>query len=197
MIFLGRFLAVLACVAAFAPAAHAVDAASLPEAKRTQLGLYFTPKEAYDFVRADPAKVLFVDVRTQVEAAFVGMPTDADANVPYMRLPEFLTWDAPKNTLKLELNPDFVPAVDRLMARKGLSHDQPVVVICRSGDRSAAATNLLAKAGYSKVYTVVEGFEGDLAKDGPTAGQRTVNGWKNAGLPWSYKLSKQKIYGLE
>lgn len=44
-----------------------------------------------------------------------------------------------------------------------------------SGDRSAAAANLLAYAGFKKVYSVVDGVEGDLAKDGPKAGQRVVN----------------------
>jgi len=52
----------------------------------------------------------------------------------------------------------------------------------------------LTDLGYTKVYTVVDGFEGDLAKTGPQAGQRVVNGWKNAGLPWSYKLDKSKLY---
>ena len=33
-----------------------------------------------------------------------------------------------------------------------------------------------------------------MAKEGPKAGQRAVNGWKNAGLPWSYKLDKAKMY---
>ena len=65
--------------------------------------------------------------------------------------------------------------------------------MCRSGDRSAAAANQLAEAGFTAVYSVVDGFEGDVAKDGPTAGLRTVNGWKNKGLPWGYKLEKAKL----
>jgi hypothetical protein len=32
-----------------------------------------------------------------------------------------------------------------------------------------------------------------MAKDGPQAGKRVVNGWKNAGLPWSYQLEKEKF----
>jgi rhodanese-related sulfurtransferase len=70
-------------------------------------------------------------------------------------------------------------------------------LICRSGDRSAAAANLLAEAGLKNVYSVVDGFEGDLATQGPKAGQRVVNGWKNAGLPWSYNLDKEKMYKLD
>jgi hypothetical protein len=37
---------------------------------------------------------------------------------------------------------------------------------------------------------VVDGFEGDMSKDG----RRAVNGWKNAGLPWSYQLAREKMY---
>ena len=80
------------------------------------------------------------------------------------------------------------------MAAKGLSKNDTVILMCRSGDRSSKATNLLAELGYTKVYTVIDGFEGDVAKDGPQAGQRVVNGWKNAGLPWTYKLDKDKLY---
>ena len=69
-----------------------------------------------------------------------------------------------------------------------------MILICRSGDRSARAADLLAKAGYRRVYSITEGFEGDAAKDGAKVGQRTVNGWKNAGLPWSYKLDRAKMY---
>jgi hypothetical protein len=41
---------------------------------------------------------------------------------------------------------------------------------------------------------VVDGFEGDTAKDGPNKGKRAVNGWKNSGLPWSYQLDKEKVH---
>ena len=66
--------------------------------------------------------------------------------------------------------------------------------MCRSGNRSAKAADLLAKAGYTKVYNQVEGYEGDKAKEGDTKGKRTVNGWKNAGLPWNYHLDKDVMY---
>jgi len=66
--------------------------------------------------------------------------------------------------------------------------------MCRSGTRSSKAANLLYRLEYTKAYTVVDGFEGDKVKDGPRKGQRLVNGWKNANLPWSYKPSEQKVY---
>jgi rhodanese-related sulfurtransferase len=178
-------------------AAHAFDAASVPAPKRTKLGQYLSSQEAAKFMDQNASKALFLDVRTTAEVAFLGMPVQADANVPYMKEPEFPVWDSVKGTLKLESNPDFIPEVRRRLTAKGLGPNDAVVLICRSGDRSAAAANLLTEAGFKNVYSVVDGYEGDLAAEGPKAGQRVVNGWKNAGLPWSYKLDKAKMYKLE
>jgi rhodanese-related sulfurtransferase len=178
-------------------AAHAFDTASVPAPKRTKLGQYLSSPEAAKFMDQNASKALFLDVRTTAEVAFLGMPVQADANVPYMKEPEFPVWDGVKGTFKLEPNPDFIPEVRRRLTAKGLGPNDAVVLICRSGDRSASAANLLAEAGFKNVYSVVDGYEGDLAAEGPKAGQRAVNGWKNAGLPWSYKLDKAKMYKLE
>lgn len=192
-----RIILGLIALCAVASTALALDPASVPKAKQTKLGKYLSAQEAAEFVAKQELSVLFLDVRTPSEVLFLGTPTLADANVPYMVEPEFPTWDSAKNTLKLETNQDFIPEVRRRLAQKGLKTDSPVVLICRSGDRSAASANLLAEAGFTNVYSVVDGFEGDLATDGPKAGQRAVNGWKNAGLPWSYKLDKAKLYKIE
>lgn len=178
-------------------AAHAFDAASVPQIKRTKLGHYLSSQEAAKFMDQNASKALFLDVRTPAEVMFLGMPVQADANVPYMKEPDFPAWDGAKATFKLEPNSDFLPEVRRRLAAKHLGPNDAIVLICRSGDRSAAAANLLAEAGFKNVYSVVDGFEGDLAADGPKAGQRVVNGWKNAGLPWTYKLDKAKMYKLE
>src|SRR5262245_4634071 len=132
----------LAVVIAITGRAWAVDAASVPTIKRTKLEQYLSAQEAADFITKN-SKTLFLDVRTPAEVAFVGMPTTADANVPYMVVPDFPIWDDARSTFKLEANSDFVPEVRRRLAAKGLDADSPVVLICRSGDRSAAATNLL------------------------------------------------------
>jgi rhodanese-related sulfurtransferase len=178
-------------------AAYAVDPSSVPAVKRTKLDQYLTSQEAAAFVAKNAAKTLFLDIRTPSELAFVGMPTLADANVPYMIQPAFPVWDSGRSTFKLETNPDFLPGVRRRLSAKGLTPGDTIVLICRSGDRSAAASNLLAEAGFKNVYSVVDGFEGDLATDGPKAGQRVVNGWKNAGAPWTYKLDPAKMYKLD
>jgi rhodanese-related sulfurtransferase len=168
--------------------------AELPEKKQTPQGLYLTASEAYDFVQNNRKEVLFIDVRTRAEVDFLGMPSNADANIPYMLTGDWGQWDEKKETFKLAPNSGFLPAVEGLLAAKGLGKQSKIVVMCRSGSRSAKAANLLAQAGYNHVYSVTDGFEGDKAKEGPHKGQRVVNGWKNANLPWSYHLDKEKMY---
>lgn len=192
-----RFLFGLLALLMTVSASHAVDPASVPKQKQTKLGKYLSAQEAADFVAKHPKDSLFLDVRTPSEVVFLGMPSQADANVPYMLEPEIPVFDQAKNTLKLDNNPDFIPEVRRRLTAKGLTSDSPIVLICRSGDRSAASANLLSEAGFKNVYSVVDGFEGDLASEGPRAGQRAVNGWKNAGMAWSYKLDKAKMYRVE
>lgn len=167
---------------------------SLPDKKKTKLGLYFTPTQAYDYVAHNNTKTLFIDIRTRAEVNFLGTPTDIDANIPYMEVNEWWSWNEKSDSFKLDVNSEFADEIAAQMAKKGLTKDDAIVIMCRSGDRSAKAADLLATLGYTKVYSITEGFEGDMAKDGAHAGQRAVNGWKNAGLPWSYKLSKEKMY---
>jgi rhodanese-related sulfurtransferase len=192
-------IALLAALAApaFAQTADkpAPAASALPAVKQTKSGLYMSPKEALDAKRAGGDKVLLVDVRTRAEAMFVGMPRQADALVPYVELPEFMNdWDEKRAVYAVQLNNDFLPELQRRMEQKGANKDSTIILLCRSGDRSARAADFLASQGFAKVYSVPEGFEGDPAKDGPQAGQRVVNGWKNAGLEWTYKLDKAKMY---
>ena len=190
-------LALAFSAAAFAAdwAPGSTDWAKLPEIKVTKLGLYLTPQQAYDMKKADPKGVALFDVRTRAEAMYVGMATDVDALVPFVEHQEFMVdWDEKRTMYKLDPNQDFVPEFERRMKQLGLGKDAPVVLICRSGDRSSKAADRLQAAGYTKVYSVTEGFEGDRASDGAKKGQRVVNGWKNIDLPWSYKLDKAKMY---
>lgn len=170
-----------------------VDVSSLPDKKKTPQGLYLTAEDAYDMVSKNPKGALFVDVRTRPEVEFVGMATVVDANIPYVTN-DTAEWDDKKHRFLKVANSAFQNALKELMASKGLSKDDAIILMCRSGSRSAKAATLLSKLGYSKVYSVVDGFEGDKAKTGPKKGQRVVNGWKNASLPWSYKLAKEKMY---
>jgi len=174
--------------------ALAVESADLPKKKRTKLELYMTPVDAYEFLQSKADNTLFLDVRTRTEVNFLGMPTTADANIPYMVMNEWYAWNHKKNNFKMEVNSDFADDVAQRMKEKGLSKTDPVILTCRSGSRSAKAADLLAGLGYTNVYTIVSGFEGDKVKEGPLKGQRAKNGWKNSDLPWSYKLQMAKMY---
>lgn len=165
----------------------------LPEKKRTPQGLYVTSSEAYEKLNELGDKALFVDVRTRSEVAFLGMPDLADANIPFVEV-DFTAWDDRKGNFKEMPNSKFTSRMAELVESRGLNKDSPIFLMCRSGSRSAKAATMLNLLGYTQVYNVVDGYEGDKAKEGPRKGERVVNGWKNSGLPWSYKLSKEEMY---
>jgi rhodanese-related sulfurtransferase len=171
------------------PPQAALPESQVPQGKRTRAGLYLSPSQALALKSASGAKVVFLDVRTRAEAAYVGMPEPVDALVPYLEHDEFMSeWDDTRGNFRVAANGRFAADVARALTRQGLGRDAVIVLICRSGDRSARAADLLYELGHANVHSVVDGFEGDLSAEG----RRTVNGWKNAGLPWSYRLERDK-----
>ncbi len=161
---------------------------SLPKKKQTVLGLYVTAREAYVKWHTDKANIKILDVRTPGEYIFVGHAPMA-ANIPIRFLAPQL--DAGSGKPTMPLNENFIEEV-----RKKFEPTDTILVMCRSGGRSAAAVNTLAKAGYKQVYNIVDGFEGDDLKmpGSYNNGRRIVNGWKNAGLPWTYSLDPHLAY---
>ena len=127
-------------------------------------------QETWDKLQDDPRAVL-IDVRTPEEWAYVGVPDLSSLE----RTCVFVPWSLYPNNA---LNPNFVHQV--LDAVKP-DDDTPLLLICRSGVRSAYAAHALTEMGYEQCYNVQHGFEGD-----PDAHKHrgTVNGWKVAGLPW-------------
>jgi rhodanese-related sulfurtransferase len=160
---------------------------NLPKEKQTLLGLYVTAREAYEMWKAEPAGVTILDVRTPEEFLFVGHPAMA-WKIPIAT--QSYEWDADKEQFPLQLTADFVDRV-----RGVAKPDDTIMVMCRSGGRSAIAANMLAKAGFTKVYNIVDGMEGDSVTDPASVfqGQRLVNGWKNAGCPWTYALTPDRL----
>ena len=160
---------------------------NLPKAKQTDLGLYVTAKDAYDMWRNAPDKVKILDVRTPEEYLFVGHPEMA-WKIPVAA--QSYEWDAGKRQFPMRPYADFVDRV-----RQVAGPDDTIFAMCRSGGRSAIAINLLAAAGYTKVFQIVDGMEGDPVKDPDSVflGQRLTNGWKNSGCPWTYKLTPDRL----
>ncbi len=186
------FLPILLLILAFSQSVLAIEAKDLPEEKRTKLNLYVTAPEAAALKTSLGEKALFLDIRSRAEVMFLGSPSMTDAMVPFVDFPETgLAFDEKRGAYKLEPNKGFASEVARRLTEKGLDKHDVVILICRSGDRSARAVNQqLADLGFTKVYSVIDGFEGDLSKDG----RRSVNGWKNSDLPWTYTIEKSKAY---
>ncbi len=126
---------------------------------------HLLPKEAWEFLQQQPT-ALFVDVRMEIESLYVGRPPGV-INIPWYEYPD--------------LTPDpagFVAAVER---EAGGDKSRPVVLLCRSGKRTLDAGQVLAQAGFSALYNVLHGFEGDLDDHFKRS---TLNGWRFDALPW-------------
>jgi rhodanese-related sulfurtransferase len=160
----------------------------VPKSKQTVLGLYLTAKEAFSKWHVDSDKVVVLDVRTPEEYIFVGHAPMA-RNIPVRFLNQELT--AKKRRPVMEMNPVFVSQV-----KKDYKANDTILIMCRSGGRSALAVNFLAEAGFQQVYNITDGFEGDAVKDPQSYynGKRVKNGWRNSGAPWTYKLDPNLMY---
>jgi rhodanese-related sulfurtransferase len=119
-----------------------------------------TPPEAWQLVEQRAARI--IDVRTAPEFKFVGRVPGA-VNIE---------WHG--------FDPQPRAAFLRALAETA-DRDEPLLFICRSAVRSDAAAVAAAEAGFTRVYNVLEGFEGQI----DAAQQRgRINGWRLAGLPW-------------
>ncbi|MEO5781456.1 rhodanese-like domain-containing protein [Arthrobacter oryzae] len=123
-----------------------------------------TPLEAWAKLEAG---AVLVDVRTEGEWAHIGIPdTKATENDPL-----FIQW----NLAGGYANPRFI---EQLKLQAPEDDAVELIFLCRSGARSIAAAIAATEAGFT-AYNVLEGFEGEPDH----LGERTVNGWKNRGLP--------------
>ena len=157
---------------------------TLSKSKQTAPGLYITAADA-GRVLADNPNVALIDVRTPSEVNLIGYATAAAANIPSKFVDPALAFDAKKGKYKMIDNPDFVEEMRAWLASEAAAGVDTLLVMCRSGSRSADAIAKLVEAGFDvTLYNVVDGFEGDTSD----AGARVVNGWRNAGLPWTYKV---------
>ena len=162
--------------------------------KQTPWGLYVDSREAYDMKQKLGDQVLFVDVRDPIEIMFTGFTDVVDVNIPY-KLANRNKWNKKKPVYAMEKNPNFEKGIEAALKARGLSKDTPIMLMCRSGGtRGAPSAKQLWGKGYKQVYVVTDGFEGGKIKKGEKKNWRLKNGWKNSGLPWSYKLNREKMY---
>ena len=121
------------------------------------------PQQAWDFIQANPDAML-LDVRTKVEFGFVGHPIDA-VNIPWKEAPDW------------QVNADFVNQVQATIG----DVNTPILLLCRSGQRSMDAAKPLAQADYQQLINIDEGFEGGLDEN---KHRGNSGGWRFHGLPW-------------
>jgi rhodanese-related sulfurtransferase len=124
------------------------------------------PQQAWQLLQSGDAQL--VDVRSAEELKFVGQ-------VPGSQHVAWATGTA------LTRNPRFARELEAKLAKAG-GKDAVVLLLCRSGKRSVLAAEAAAKAGFTNVYNVLEGFEGEIDADGQRG---HGDGWRFHGLPWS------------
>jgi len=123
---------------------------------------HLEPREAHAFLK-DNANAVFIDCRSEMEYLFVGHPSGA-LSIPWNDGPD---WN---------VNPHFVAHV-----KIAASVDRPILLICRSGNRSLDAGAALENAGFTQIYNVLHGFEGELDANHH---RNSVTGWRHEDLPW-------------
>ncbi len=121
------------------------------------------PRQAWELLQENADAVL-VDVRTKIEHLFVGHPPNA-IHVAWKEAPDW------------QVNPQFVADVKKAVP----DLDAPLLLLCRSGQRSLDAAKALEEAGYQLLINIVDGFEGPL-DDKKHRGN--LGGWRFYNLPW-------------
>ena len=122
-----------------------------------------TPTETFDLLHANK-QALLIDVRTQAELALVGRVPGA-LNIEWAFYPGMVP------------NPDFAKQLAGTVDK-----ECTIIFMCRTGGRSHNASVVAHQLGYSQVYNMLEGFEGEANEQKQ---RTTINGWKHANLPWT------------
>ena len=117
-----------------------------------------------------------IDVRSIAEYVFIGHPKMA-YNIPLM------FWSEKQQ--KLISNENFLSNI-----KSRFKKDDILIFICRSGGRSLRTATMAKQSGFLNVFSIKEGFEGK--KD--EKGYRSINGWKNNKLPYTYQVKKELSY---
>jgi rhodanese-related sulfurtransferase len=133
--------------------------AALPSAELSEDGV--SPQTAWNLFSNGQA--VLVDVRTAEERAFVGYVPNS-VHVPWA------------TGTSLTRNPRFVRELESKVGK-----DKTILLLCRSGKRSALAADAAIKAGFTQIFNVLEGFEGEL-NDQQHRGN--TDGWRHHNLPW-------------
>lgn len=132
-----------------------------------------TAHQAWALLEENP-KAQLIDVRTEPEWSYVGIPV-VDA---LGRQTLCIAW---LHYPSMAVNPSFAADLGAQLEHMAVEQDTPLLFVCRSGVRSRDAAIAMTRAGYTRAYNVMGGFEGAMNAEGHRG---TVDGWKVANLPW-------------
>lgn len=120
-----------------------------------------SPAQAWELLSSGEAQL--VDVRSPEERKFVGQVPGSS----------HVAW---ATGTSLTRNPRFLRELESKFGK-----ETPLLLLCRSGRRSAVAAETATKAGFRHVFNILEGFEGDRNADQQRG---RTDGWRFHGLPW-------------
>jgi rhodanese-related sulfurtransferase len=129
-----------------------------------------SPLDAWKLLSDNPNAVL-VDVRTDAEWRFVGVPDLSSLGREVL----FLEWVSSDG----QPNANFADQLREQVASP-TEGERPVLFLCRSGHRSIGAAEVATELGITPAYNILDGFEGPL----DAYGHRGETGWRAIGLPW-------------
>ncbi len=127
-----------------------------------------TPQECWALLR-DNSQAVLVDCRSAAEWEWVGVADLSELGRKVL----FVEW----NHSNGRHNDNFI---EDLRATGLTPAQRPLVFLCRSGKRSAAAAEAATKAGIAPAYNITDGFEGQIDEHM----HRGVGGWRAVGMPW-------------
>lgn len=119
------------------------------------------PEVAWELFTSGQAAL--VDVRSAEERKFVGHVPDT----------LHVAWASGTSLIR---NPRFVRELEAKVKKTDL-----VLLLCRSGKRSALAAEAATKAGFTQAFNIQEGFEGEITEQKQRG---SLGGWRQHGLPW-------------
>jgi rhodanese-related sulfurtransferase len=119
------------------------------------------PADAWTLIQA--GRAVLVDVRTGEERKFVG----------YVPGSLHVAW---ATGTSLTRNPRFLRELEAKVDK-----DAVVLLLCRSGKRSALAAEAATRIGFTSAFNITEGFEGELDEQHRRG---ALGGWRVRGLQW-------------
>lgn len=145
-----------------------------------------TPGEARAMKQQSGPAVVFIDVRSRVEAAMRGTAAGIDYVVPYREVAHPMRWDSARSALAMVPNPAFVSQVRAAMKAQGAGIDTPILLLCASGTRAGQAATELRLAGFARVLVIGGGLDGSSS----------LPGWRAAGQPTVASADEDQLFGL-